>query len=339
MQKPEAALDVVTGETVRSIVFNSHAAIISLVAELYALRKAGHASNPPSQFLWFPGRDRARLITLSASVSGNVNIAGVKAIASFPRNREIGLPRASATITLHSIDNGFPIACIEGGIVSATRTAASAVLAAKHLTSVRRGLTLAIIGTGLIAKYILDFFRADGWSFSTINLFDMDETQSERFAKRFSASNESVISVFNSPAACISSADIIVFATTAMSPHIFDSSLFRSGQIILHISLRDIGPKIILAAENIVDDVDHCLQAETSPHLAEKLAGNRHFIAGDIVDLLQGGLKLRRDGPVIFSPFGMGILDVGVAHYIHQIAREKRMVTRVEGFVGDVERI
>jgi ornithine cyclodeaminase len=47
--------------------------------------------------------------------------------------------------------------------------------------------------------------------------------------------------------------------------------------VVLHISLRDLAPEILLASANIVDDIEHCLKANTSPHLTEQLIGNRDF--------------------------------------------------------------
>ena len=35
--------------------------------------------------------------------------------------------------------------------------------------------------------------------------------------------------------------------------------------------------QILLASTNVVDDVEHCLKADTSPHLVEQLTGNRTF--------------------------------------------------------------
>ena len=89
-----------------------------------------------------------------------------------------------------------------------------------------------------------------------------------------------------------------------------DATLFEHHPTVLHLSLRDICPNVILASQNIVDDVDHCLKARTSVHLAELETGNRDFVAGTLVDVLEKRFALALDRPRIFSPFGLGVLDL-----------------------------
>ena len=71
----------------------------------------------------------------------------------------------------------------------------------------------------------------------------------------------------------------MVFATVAAQPHVARLSWFEHNPLVLHVSLRDLAPEILLASTNIVDDVEHCLKADTSPHLAERLTGSREFLA------------------------------------------------------------
>jgi ornithine cyclodeaminase len=88
------------------------------------------------------------------------------------------------------------------------------------------------------------------------------------------------------------------------------------------LSLRDIGTKVILASQNIVDDVDHCLKARTSLHLTEMETGNRNFVSGSLVDVLEKRFKLdHHQRPRIFSPFGLGVLDVAVGNFVLEAAK------------------
>jgi ornithine cyclodeaminase len=113
---------------------------------------------------------------------------------------------------------------------------------------------------------------------------------------------------------------LIVFATTALEPYVADEKLFKHSPTVLHLSLRDICPNVILASQNIVDDVEHCLKARTSVHLAEIDSGNRDFVAGTLVDALEKRFALDFNRPRIFSPFGLGVLDLAVANFILDVA-------------------
>jgi ornithine cyclodeaminase/alanine dehydrogenase-like protein (mu-crystallin family) len=70
----------------------------------------------------------------------------------------------------------------------------------------------------------------------------------------------------------------------------------------------------------VVDDVEHVMKANTSPHLAEQQTGNRSFVTGTLAEIMQGRRSVNRSRPIIFSPFGMGILDVAVGKWVYDQA-------------------
>ncbi|HXD24413.1 MAG TPA: 2,3-diaminopropionate biosynthesis protein SbnB, partial [Propionibacteriaceae bacterium] len=63
--------------------------------------------------------------------------------------------------------------------------------------------------------------------------------------------------------------------------------------------------------------VEHCLKANTSPHLVEQLTGSRDFLAGTLAEVMAGRVTVPTSRPVIFSPFGLGVLDLAVGKYVY----------------------
>ena len=158
---------VIPGAQVQQALQGREKQVTELVEATYRLHGAGDSVNPPSYFLRFPDRPTARIIALPASIGGQVRVDGLKWISSFPENVAAGVPRASAVLILNDHDTGYPFALPgELGIISATRTAASAALAADRLSHGRaRPMRVGFFGAGLIARYIHTFLTATGWSF------------------------------------------------------------------------------------------------------------------------------------------------------------------------------
>jgi ornithine cyclodeaminase len=94
----------------------------------------------------------------------------------------------------------------------------------------------------------------------------------------------------------------------------------------------------VLASTNIVDDVEHCLKADTSPHLAEQLTGNREFVAGTLDDVMAGLVALPADRPLIFSPFGLGVLDLAVGKYVYDEVARAGELRVVDDFFHELRR-
>ncbi|MGC4746988.1 2,3-diaminopropionate biosynthesis protein SbnB [Micromonospora sp. DT201] len=334
------SFSVISGAQVHQVLHGREKDVVRLVENAYRLHGQGETVNPPSYFLRFPDRPSSRIIALPASIGGDSPVDGIKWISSFPENIHEGLPRASALAILNDPRTGYPYACLEASIVSATRTAASAALAADWLSRDRpRPRRVGIIGAGLIARYTLNYLTGDGWSFDTIGVHDLAAEQAASFGSYCADSHPgSEVVTYDTAEELIRSCDLIVFATVASTPHVDDPTWFAHNPIVLHLSLRDLAPEVLLTASNIVDDVEHCLKAATSPHLTEQLTGARDFLDGTLYDVMAGAVRLPSDKPIVFSPFGLGVLDLAVSRHIHDELAAAGELRPVEDFFFDLSR-
>jgi 2,3-diaminopropionate biosynthesis protein SbnB len=306
----------------------------------YRLHGVGETVNPPSCFLRFPDRPTSRMIALPASLGGKFQVDGLKWVSSFPENVAADIPRASAVLILNDHDTGYPFACLESSIISASRTAASATLAADWLSRGRaRPTRIGFFGVGLIARYIHTYLSGTGWSFDEIGIHDLSTDSAAGFRGYLERSGTTGrITVYERPDQLIRSSDLVVFATVAAQPHVRDVSWFSHNPLVLHVSLRDLAPQIVLASTNIVDDVDHCLKADTSPHLAEQLTGNRHFLHGTLPEVMAGQVAVDEGRPVVFSPFGLGVLDLAVGMYVYDEVAGSGQLHVIDDFFHELRR-
>lgn len=333
---------VISGDQVQDTLAGREKDILRVVESAYLLHGEGGAVNPGSHFLRFPDRPSSRSIALPAAAGGEVDTFGIKWIASFPENIGAGLPRASAVLILNDATTGYPFACLEASIISAVRTAASAALAALRLTEARSGTPalrrVGFIGAGLIARYVMTYLDAAGFAFEEVGIHDVADTHAEGLAGHVRRTYDGQVNVYGKAEDLIRSSDLIVFATVAARPHVMDPAWFDHHPLVLHVSLRDLSPEVILASYNVVDDVDHCLTAETSPHLAERAVGNRDFVAGSMYDLLTRGLRPPSDRAVVFSPFGLGLLDLAVGRHVYDRLAAQDALVRIPGFFHELRR-
>jgi len=333
-------LSIINGKTVSDIIRAHREECIEIVRGAYLAHANGQTVNPDSYFLRFPDKPDCRIIALPAYLGDGFGVAGLKWIASYPGNVQRGFPRASAVLVLNRYDTGYPFAILESSIISAARTAASAVLAAYWLSGrSRRARSLGIVGTGLIARYVYEFLIDTGWAIEEVRLHDRLPQESEKFrTTACRADRHHTVTVVSDVAQLIRASDLIVFTTVASTPHITEVALFEHHPLVLHISLRDLAPEILLGSHNVVDDVEHVMKANTSPHLAEQRAGNRSFVTGTLADIMLERRSVDRSRPIIFSPFGLGILDLAVGKWVYDQAVAADQDLRLSDFFHEVVR-
>lgn len=329
---------IVRAHEVRALLSGRELDIIATVRAAYETHMRGDSSLPHSTFVRFPNNDRDRIIALPAYLGDDFAVAGMKWIASFPGNIERGVERASAVIVLNSTETGRPTAILEGSLISAKRTAASAALAAGELHRGRPAATVGLIGCGVINMEIARFLLAVFPAIETFVIFDLDAQRAHQFAGSCQDLRAGLrVSVAPDITTVLSSASLTAFATTAIHPHVSDLSACPAGSTILHISLRDLTPEVILTCDNIVDDADHVCRAQTSVHLAEQLTQRRDFIRCTIADITSGAAPARPepDRIAVYSPFGLGVLDLAVGKLALGLAADADQGILISQFLPD----
>lgn len=330
---------ILRGGEVESLLAGRETEVMDVVARAYLAHGRGESSLPHSTFLRFPNDDLNRIIALPAYLGDGFGVAGMKWIASFPGNLKRGLARASAVLILNSATTGLPEAILESSLISARRTAASAALAARELRRGRETPVAGLIGTGVINFETARFLVRAVPDLGRFLLFDLDRERAQAMAaalrEMLHGYRDVEVDTADSPGEIFRRCPLIAFATTAVKPHVADLSGCLPGATILHTSLRDLTAEAILAADNVVDDPDHVSRAQTSIHLAEQKVGNRDFIRCTIADLLAGTAPAKADesAVTVFSPFGLGVLDLAVGQLVRDKAMETGQGTMIEGFL------
>ena len=221
-------------------------------------------------------------------------------------------------------------------MISAKRTAASAALAAQCLLSGNKVGRVGMIGCGLINFEIARFLLAVFPEVETFVLFDKDEARAKQFENKCRKIFDEVgVEIAKDVKAVLRNCPLISIATTALAPHIGELRECPRGSAILDISLRDLTPEVILSCDNVVDDIDHVCRAQTSVHLAEQLVGHRKFIRCTLADILRGRAPARNGSETfsVFSPFGLGVLDLAVGKLVRDLALQQGLETVIGSFL------
>lgn len=328
---------ILSAEEVGSVLAGREPEVMEAVRRAYLAFAAGDGSLPHSTFLRFPGNDRDRIIALPAYLGDGFEVAGVKWIASFPDNVPRGMARASAVMVLNSCSTGRPEAVLEGSLISAWRTAASAALAARTLPPAGGPpARVGLVGAGVINREVARFLLHALPGIGEVRLHDLDRARAEAAAALLAERHPGLATgVAASLVELLADCPLVCFATTAVRPHVDDLAPCPAGATVLHVSLRDLAPEVILAADNVVDDPDHVCRERTSVHLAAERTGNRSFIRATLAQALAGAAPPKADpaAVTVFSPFGLGVLDLAVAQLVLEGARAAGIGTESPSFL------
>jgi alanine dehydrogenase len=259
---------------------------------------------------------------------------GMKIVTYFQNNPTQRLPAILATIMLFSAETGKMIAVMDGGYITAIRTACVSALATKALANSETPV-LAILGAGVQAKaHILALRRVR--DFHRIKIYSPSGTSGPRLKNELA--NEGVaIEIAANAQEAVRDADVIVTVTTAKEP-IVDAGWLKPGAHINAVGshrpdLREIdGPT--LARAKVIVDSRQAIMAECGDILLaiKENAISENDIHAEIGEILAGSKPGRQnlEELTLYKSVGIAVQDVAAANLVYKKALQNKVGTKVE---------
>ncbi|MFD0674601.1 2,3-diaminopropionate biosynthesis protein SbnB [Cohnella sp. GCM10027633] len=296
--------------------------LVRLTESIVKLRDAGECASPLKTYLRYQDPSN-RIIAMPAYVGGEVGMAGIKWIASFPGNPSQGLPRAHNSITLNDSATGEPVAFIRSGLLSGIRTAAVSGLMMKKHVAARRSpeLRLAIIGWGPIGRLHLEMFAdAFGETLSRVLLYDVRGIDPATVPERLRL----IATVASDWRQAYREANVVATCTVSAARYIDEAPV--PGALLLNVSLRDYKPASLASANPlvVVDDWREVCRENTDIEQMHLLRGLREEDTRSLQDVVcrNALAEGETERPIFFNPMGLAVFDISVAsHYWREAMR------------------
>ncbi|RIX60205.1 2,3-diaminopropionate biosynthesis protein SbnB [Paenibacillus nanensis] len=302
-------------------------ALAAVIQRALEAMEHGDCAQPLKPYLRY-GDTRNRIIAMPAYVGGEIRMAGLKWIASFPGNIEAGLPRAHSVTILNDAATGVPAAMLNSPAVSGARTAAVSGLLLKQWLSSRpaseRAHRIGIIGWGPIGRFHFDM--CSKWFGDCIEKLYVYDIRGVDFRLAPSANEPSAIQTVAASsweelyAAC----NVIINCTVSQERYI---GLPPSpGTLLLDVSLRDFKLEAIQGIKAvIVDDWTEVCRENTDIELLHRESGLQQDAVMTLEEVVLRDALKRIDtvkDPVLFCPMGMAVFDVAVADWFYRKSLE-----------------
>ncbi|MGJ7874792.1 ornithine cyclodeaminase [Streptomyces rochei] len=259
---------------------------------------------------------------------------GCKIINASLGNRGLGLPRAAGLIVLDDPETAQPVCIMEGGLISALRTAGVSVAAVRAVRDPHDLTRLAFLGCGRQAEVHWELLTAACPGLRHVLLFDQDPARAGELAVHCRATSPgTVVEVTGTAREAVERAELTIAVTTTTEAYV-EPDWVPSGGTFVNVSLDDATERLLLGCDHLfVDDWD--LVADDDQRLLGVLArvgrvtgpGTTAPEGGRAVDtalptLLAGGYhrKVADDERVVINPFGMGVHDIAVAVAVYERA-------------------
>ncbi len=268
-----------------------------------------------------PGEPDATVLLMPAWVPGGY--AGVKVVNVVPGNSERNLPAISAQYLLSDARTGEMLALIDGGELTARRTAAASALAASYLAR-SDARHLLVLGTGRLAPNLIAAHMAVR-SIDEVTIWGRSREKSEEVVRSLADQFPVKLKSATSLKEALGEADIVSAATLSSEP-LIKGALLKPGTHVDLVgafkpSMRESDDDLVKRAEIFVDTRDGCLSEGgdiVQPIKAGVLSPGE--IKADLYELCRGEHPGRQSEEAItmFKSVGAALEDLAGAILAYQ---------------------
>lgn len=312
---------------------NHSNSFIEAITEGLTLHANKQFVQPLKPYLRWQGADHIadRIIAMPCYLGGNDPIAGIKWIGSRQHNpKKFNIPRASALIVLNDSETNYPVAVMEGSLISAMRTAAITGVSIKYLAK-KDFSDITVIGCGPIAQMQIKTVLEQYAQVKKIHLFDVNPEAAEKLKALFLSEYPNLeIEIHDSAKSAIVQTDVLITCTVSDKPYI-PFEWLKKGCFVSNISIMDIEPEVFLKVDKvIVDDWDQSNREKKVINvLVEDGLFSREKLHAELGDIIIGHKNGREheDEIILLNPMGMAIDDIVCAKWFFNAAQEQNVGT------------
>jgi ornithine cyclodeaminase/alanine dehydrogenase-like protein (mu-crystallin family) len=245
------------------------------------------------------------------------DLVGMKWVAGFATNTAIGWPGISAIVVLNDPETGIPTAILDGGPITAQRTAAVSGVAIRRFGPSTEGRTprAAVIGAGVQGHSHLPVL-GHVLPGASLHLFDRDRARAERLAAAARTTpGIGEVTVHEDARSAVEGADLVLTAASfgpAAERQSMTNAWLTEGATVVPIDYAT------YCAAEVARDASLFLVDHTEQYLANREAGNFDGYPEPramLGEAILAGMS-RPAGRVVVTHLGVGLADVVFADAI-----------------------
>ncbi len=264
---------------------------------------AGTVAQPVRQLVPVPGHD-----AIIAAMPAVGEAMAVKVVTLYHENAGTEIPTHQAVILVLDINNGSPLAVLDGRLITEMRTAAGSAAAARKLATTDRAI-VTIMGNGVQAQSHIKAL-AEVTEFKELRLWSRNEARGRALAEEVGATY-----IANAEQA-VRDADIVACTTAAKEP-VVKGAWLKAGAFVTAVGWNTIDGRELddaaMANTVIVESYD------AARDQAGNIRGSGCEIFAEIGEVYSGTKIVPKGRTVIYDSIGIAIMDVAAAKLAYDL--------------------